>query len=96
MSILPWFAHTSGADLEAHRIPQHIIAFVEQNRDHLQRTAQDQNGFRAALTSTKAPQLDNRAQFNQGPPSSNGSTSSAYGKSASATAAAGPRTTRKA
>ena len=66
MSILPRFAHTSGAELEAHRIPQHIIEFVEQNRDNLQRTAQDQNGFRAALTSTKAPQLDNRAQFSQG------------------------------
>ncbi|KAH9972704.1 hypothetical protein BGW80DRAFT_339639 [Lactifluus volemus] len=66
LSILPRFAHTSGVDIEAHRIPQHTIAFVEQNRDHLQRTAQDKNGFRAALTSTKAPQLDNRAQFNQG------------------------------
>ncbi|KAH9972703.1 hypothetical protein BGW80DRAFT_339666 [Lactifluus volemus] len=66
MSILSRFAHTSGADLEAHRIPRHIIAFAEQNRDHLQRTARNQNGFRATLTSTKAPQLDNRVQFNQG------------------------------
>ena len=66
MSILPRFAHTSGAELEAHRVPQHVIAFVEQHRDHLQRTAQDQNGFRAGLTS-KVPQPDNRAQFSQGP-----------------------------
>ncbi|KAI0249895.1 hypothetical protein BJV78DRAFT_1224130 [Lactifluus subvellereus] len=65
MSILPRFAHTSGAELEAHHVPQHVIEFVEQNRDHLQRTAQDQNGFRAGLTS-KVPQLDNRAQFSQG------------------------------
>ena len=67
MSILPRFSHTSGADLEAHRVPSHIVAFVEQHRDHLQRTAQDQNGFRAGLTSTKNPPLDNRAQINQAP-----------------------------
>jgi hypothetical protein len=63
MSILPRFSHTSGADLEAHHVPQHVIAFVEQNRDHLQRAAQDQNGFRAGLTSKNAP-LDNRPQVN--------------------------------
>jgi hypothetical protein len=65
MSILPRFAHTSGAELEAHHVPQHVIVFVEQNRDHLQRTAQDQNGFRTGLTSTRVPQPDNRSQFNQ-------------------------------
>jgi hypothetical protein len=65
MSILPRFSHTSGADLEAHRVPSHIITFVEQHRDHLQRAAQDQNGFRAGLTSTKNLALDNRAQINQ-------------------------------
>ena len=65
MSILPRFSHTSGADLEAHRVPSHIIAFVEQHRDQLQRAAQDQNGFRAGLTSTKNLALDNRAQINQ-------------------------------
>ncbi|KAH9958569.1 hypothetical protein BC827DRAFT_554734 [Russula dissimulans] len=64
MSILPRFSHTSGADLEAHRVPQHVIAFVEQNREHLQRTAQDQNGFRIALTSKNQP-FDNRPQINQ-------------------------------
>ena len=46
MSILPQFSHTSGAELEAHHVPQHIITFVEQNREHLQRAAQDQNGLR--------------------------------------------------
>ena len=65
MSILPRFSHTSGADLEAHHVPPHVIAFVEQNREHLQRAAQDQNGFRAGLTSKNAP-LDNRAQVNHG------------------------------
>jgi hypothetical protein len=66
LGISPRFAHTPGAELEAHRIPLHIIEFMEQNRDDLQRTAQDQNGFHAALTSAKTPQLDNRAQFSQG------------------------------
>ena len=64
MGILPRFSHTSGADLEAHHVPQHVITFVEQNRDHLQRAAQDQNGFRAGLTSTKNAPLDNRTQVN--------------------------------
>ena len=47
MSILPRFSHASGANLEAHRVPQHIIAFIEQNREALQRAAQDQSRFRA-------------------------------------------------
>ena len=64
MSILPRFSHTSGADLEAHRVPQHVIAFVEQNREQLQRAAQDQSGFRAGITSTKNAPLDHRAQIN--------------------------------
>jgi len=62
MSILPRFSHTSGADLEAHRVPQHVIGFVEQNREQLQRAAQDQSGFRAGITSTKNAPLDHRAQ----------------------------------
>ena len=66
MSILPRFSHTSGADLEAHHVPPHVIAFVEQNREQLQRAAQDQNGFRAGLTSTKNTPLDNRSQVNHG------------------------------
>lgn len=65
MSILPRFSHTSGADLEARRVPPHIVAFVEQHRDNLQRAAQGQNEFRAGLTSTKNLPLDNRAQINQ-------------------------------
>ena len=67
MSILPRFSHTSGAELEAHRVPQHVITFVEQNREHLQRAAQDQNGFRAGLTSTKNAPIDNRTQVNHAP-----------------------------
>ena len=63
--MLPRFWQTPGADLEAHRVPSHIVAFVEQHRDNLQRAAQDQNGFRAGLTSTKNLPLDNRVQINQ-------------------------------
>ena len=39
---------------------------MEQNREHLQREAQGQNGFRDGLTSTKNAPLDNRAQVNHG------------------------------
>ncbi|KAF8489657.1 hypothetical protein F5888DRAFT_1808684 [Russula emetica] len=63
MSILPRFSHTSGAELEVYHVPQYVITFVEQNREHLQRAAQDQNGFRAGLTSTKNAPIDNRTQF---------------------------------
>ena len=64
-SILPRFSHTSGADLEAHLVPQHVIAFIEQNREQLQRAAQDQSGFRAGITSTENAPLDYRAQVNE-------------------------------
>jgi len=60
MSILPRFSHASGASLEAHRVPQHVIGFVEQNREQLQRARQDQNWFRVG----NAP-LDRRAQVNE-------------------------------
>ena len=59
MGILPRFSHTSGRELEAHHVPQHVIAFVEQNRVHLQRAAQDQNGFRTGITSPQNAPLDN-------------------------------------
>jgi hypothetical protein len=64
MNILPRFAHASGADLEARHVPPPVIAFVEQNREHLQRAAQDQNGFRAGLTSVKSEPLDSRTRVN--------------------------------
>jgi hypothetical protein len=67
MSILPRFSHTSGADLVAHHVPQHVITFVEQNREHLQRAAQDRSGFRAGLTSTENAPLDYRTQVNHAP-----------------------------
>ena len=67
MSILPWFSHTSGAELEVYHVPQYVITFVEQNREHLQRAAQDQNGFHAGLTSTKNAPIDNHTQVNHAP-----------------------------
>jgi hypothetical protein len=67
MGILPRFSHMSGAELVAHHVPQIVITFVEQNREHIQRAAQDQNRFRAGLTSTKNPPLDNRTQVNHAP-----------------------------
>jgi hypothetical protein len=62
MSILARFSPTSDADLEAHHVPQHMIAFVDQNGEHLQRAAQELYGFRASLRSTKNAPLDNRIQ----------------------------------
>lgn len=67
MSILPRFSHTSGAEVEASRVPQHVITFVVQNREHSQRAAQEKNKFRAGLTSTKNAPLDNRSQINHAP-----------------------------
>jgi len=65
MSILPWFLHTSGADLEVHHVPQHVVGFVEQNREQFQCAAQDQSGFRAGITSTKTAPLDHQGQVNE-------------------------------
>ena len=59
--ILLRFSHTSGVDLEAHHVPPYVITFVEQNREHLQRAAQE-NGLRAGLASTENAPLDNRIE----------------------------------
>ena len=66
MSILPRFSDACVAELAANRVPEHIIAFVEQNRGHLKRAAQDQNGYRAGLITTRNTTFDNRTQVNQG------------------------------
>ena len=66
MRILPRFSDACVAELAANRVPQHIIAFVEQNRGHLRRAAQDQNGYLAGLITTKNTTIDNRARVNQG------------------------------
>lgn len=44
LRLLPRFSRTASADLEAKGVARHVIMFVEQNREHLQRAAQDQNG----------------------------------------------------
>ena len=66
MRILPRFSDACVAELAANRVPQHIIAFVEQNRGHLKRAAQDQIGYLAGLITTKNTTFDHRAQVNQG------------------------------
>jgi hypothetical protein len=56
MSVLPRFCDVSGAELEAHHAPEHVIAYIEDNREHLKWLAQDPR-FRTAFTPTESPQL---------------------------------------
>ena len=63
MRIPPRFSHTSDANLEVHYVPRHAIAFVEQNKEQLQRATQDQIWFRAGITSTQTAPLDHQAQI---------------------------------
>jgi len=65
MSILPRFSDACVAELAANRVPEHIIAFVEHNRGHLKRAAQDLNGYRAGLIATRNTTFKNRTQVNQ-------------------------------
>ncbi|KAI9454566.1 hypothetical protein BJY52DRAFT_1188853 [Lactarius psammicola] len=62
INILPLFSHTCRAELEAHRVPSPIVAFVEQHRANLQRAAQDQNELLRGVTSTKNPPLTHPPQ----------------------------------
>ena len=62
MGILPRFSHTSGAELEAHHVPQHVIAFVEQHRVHLQRAILD-NGPRSDFKPVRSETLDNHTHM---------------------------------
>ena len=67
MGILPRFSDACVAELAANRLPEHIIAFVEHNRGHLKRAAQDQNGYRASLIAiaTRNTTFNNRTQVNR-------------------------------
>ena len=56
MSVLPRFCDVSGAELEAHHAPEHVIAYIEHNREHLKWLAQDPR-FRTIFTPTESPQL---------------------------------------
>lgn len=58
------FWDASGAELEAHRVPQHVIAFVEHNREHLKSLAQDPR-LRPGFTPTENPQLVRQNQLYQ-------------------------------
>jgi len=61
MSIPPRFLHTFDAELEANRVSQNAIAFIDQNRE---RAAQEQSVFCAGITTTKNA-LDHQAQVNK-------------------------------
>jgi hypothetical protein len=63
MFLLPRFSHASGADLEAHHVPQHVISFVEQNREQLQHAAHWQSQS-AGLTFP--PTMDSAQPDDQG------------------------------
>ncbi|KAF8274769.1 hypothetical protein EI94DRAFT_1695884 [Lactarius quietus] len=54
ISILLRFSCTSGADLEAHHVPSHIVAFMEQHRGHLQRAAQGNDGAPRSIVTQSA------------------------------------------
>src|SRR6266478_5251921 len=56
MSILPRFCDVSTAELEAYRVPQHVIAYVEQYREYLKWLAQDPRS-RDSFTPNERPQL---------------------------------------
>ena len=59
MCILSRFSHTSGAELEAHHVPPHVIAFLEQHRVHFQRSD---------FKSIRSEPLDNHTQVNHASP----------------------------
>lgn len=65
MSILPRFWDARSAELEARRVPQRVIALVEQHREYLRGLAQDPR-FRGGFTLTpteEGRQLDGQNQL---------------------------------
>jgi hypothetical protein len=64
MSILSRFWDASVAELEAHRVPQHVVAFVEQNREHLKWLAQFPR-VRGGFAPTESQQLGRQNLFHQ-------------------------------
>jgi hypothetical protein len=64
MGILARFSDACVAELAAHGVPRHIVAFIEQNRGKLKRAAQDQDDYLAGLIAKKTT-FYNRTQVNQ-------------------------------
>jgi hypothetical protein len=62
-NILFRFCDVSAAELEAHRVPQHVIAYVEHNREDLKRLAQNPR-FCTSFTPIGSPQFVHQNLFN--------------------------------
>jgi hypothetical protein len=62
-NILPRFCDVSAAELEAHRVPQHVIAYVEHNREYLKGLAQNPRVC-TSFTPIGSPQFVHQNQFN--------------------------------
>lgn len=57
------FCDVSGAGLEAHRVPQHVIAYVEHNREYLKWLAQNPRLY-TSFTPVRSPQFVHQNPFN--------------------------------
>lgn len=62
-NILPLFCDVSAAELEAHRVPQHVIAYVEHNREYLKWLTQNSR-FCTGFTPLGNPQVFYQDLFN--------------------------------
>jgi hypothetical protein len=60
-NVLLRFCDVSAVELEAHRVPQHVIAYVEHNREHLKWLAQNP---RFNITPIGSPQFVHQNLFN--------------------------------
>ena len=61
-NILPMFCDVSAAELGAHRVPQHVIAYIEHNREYLKRLAQNPRSF-TGFTPVGSPQFVHQNPF---------------------------------
>jgi len=62
-NILFRFCDVSATELEAHRVPQHVIAYVEHNREHLKWLAQNSR-VSTCFTPIGSPQFIHQNSFN--------------------------------
>jgi hypothetical protein len=62
-NVLLRFCDVSAAELEAHRVPQHVIAYVEHNREYLKGLAQNPRVC-TSFTPIGSPQFVHQNQFN--------------------------------
>lgn len=62
-NILPLFYDVSAAELEARRVPQHVIAYIEHNREYLKLLTQNPQ-FCTGFTPLGNPQISRQNLFN--------------------------------